>query len=52
MNDEPDHIDVPVSGPAMVEIDAERISAIILATCHSSATNAARAANQNASKPQ
>jgi hypothetical protein len=45
MNDEPDHIDVAVSGPAMVEVDAERISAIILATCHSSATSAARAAN-------
>jgi hypothetical protein len=52
MNDEPETTDVVVNGPSVVEIDAERISAIILATCHSSATNAARAANQNASKPQ
>jgi hypothetical protein len=45
MNDEPETTDVPVSGPAMVEIDAERIARIILTTCHSSATSAARASN-------
>jgi hypothetical protein len=37
--------DIPANGPAMVEIDVERISAIILATCHSSETNAVRALN-------
>ena len=45
MTGEPEHTDVFVPGPSMVEIDAERISAIILATCHSSATSSARAAN-------
>jgi hypothetical protein len=45
-DDEPETTDVVVDGPAVVEIDAERISAIILEVCHSSATNAARAASK------
>jgi hypothetical protein len=45
-SDELQSTDVHVNGPAMVEIDAERISAIILEVCHSSATNAAKAANK------
>jgi hypothetical protein len=44
MSDEPKTTDVAVPGPTMFEIDAERISAIILATCHSSATSASIAA--------
>jgi hypothetical protein len=46
MNDEPDYIDVPVSGPATIEIDAEKIAQIILEVTHTSATNAAKAANR------
>ena len=60
--DEPKTTDVVVSGPAVVEIDAEKIAQIIFDTCHTSEARAARAANkvvdyliethQNASKPQ
>ena len=59
MNDEPQTKDVNVSGPAVVEIDAQRIAQIIFDHCH---TSEARAANliidyligihQNADKPQ
>ena len=45
MTNEPEHTDVFVPRPSMVEIDAERIYEIILQTCHSSATDAARASN-------
>jgi hypothetical protein len=46
MSDEPKTADVNVSGPAMVEIDAERIAQIIFDHCHSSEQRAARAANE------
>jgi hypothetical protein len=45
MTDEPEHIDVPIDGPTLVEIDAERIARIILSTCHTTATGATRASN-------
>jgi hypothetical protein len=38
--------DVNVSGPAVVEIDAERIAQIIFDHCHTSEQRAARAANE------
>jgi hypothetical protein len=46
MTDKPDSTDVPVSGPTLVEIDAEKIAQIILEVTHTSATNAAKAANR------
>jgi hypothetical protein len=62
MSNEPEHTDVAVNGPAVVEIDAEKIAQIIFDACHTSEARAARAANlvidyligthQNASKPQ
>jgi hypothetical protein len=45
MSDEPKTTDVNVSGPVMVEIDAERIAQIIFDHCHTSEARAARAAN-------
>lgn len=45
MNDELDHIDVPVSGPTLVEIDAEKIAQIVFETCHTSEARAVRCAN-------
>ena len=45
MTGEPEHTDVLITGPAVVEIDAERIAAIIFATCHTSEQRATRAAN-------
>ena len=30
MNDNPDHTDVPIGGPTLVEIDAEKIAQVIL----------------------
>jgi hypothetical protein len=44
-DDEPKTTDVVVSGPAVVEIDAQRIAQIIFDTCHTSEQRAARAAN-------
>jgi hypothetical protein len=41
-----EHIDVVVNGPAVVEIDAERITQIIFDHCHTSEQRAARAANE------
>jgi hypothetical protein len=62
MNDEPESTDVLINGPAVVEIDAEKIAQIIFDTCHTSEARAARAANkivdylievhQGASEPQ
>lgn len=46
MNDKPDPTDIPISGPSLIEIDAERIARIILTSCHTTATNAARASNK------
>ena len=40
MSDE--HTDVPVSGPALIEIDAERIAQIIFDNCHTSERREAR----------
>ena len=45
MSDEPKTTDVNVNGPAVVEIDAQRIAQIIFDTCHTSEQRAARAAN-------
>jgi hypothetical protein len=45
-DDKPKHTDVNVSGPAVVEIDAERIAQIVLDVTRTSATNAAKAANR------
>jgi hypothetical protein len=45
MSDELQSTDVHVEGPAMVEIDAERIAQIIFDHCHTSEQRAARAAN-------
>jgi hypothetical protein len=45
VNDEPKTTDVIVNGPAVVEIDAERIAQIIFDTCHTSEARAARCAN-------
>jgi hypothetical protein len=60
--DKSKHTDVNVSGPVMVEIDAEKIAAIIFAVCHTTEARSARAANliidllieahQNASRPE
>ena len=44
-DDEPKTTDVNVEGPAMVEIDAEKIAQIIFDTCDTSETRAAKAAN-------
>jgi hypothetical protein len=40
-DDEPKTTDVVVSGPAVVEIDAQRIAQIIFDTCHTSEQRAA-----------
>jgi hypothetical protein len=45
MTDEPEHMDVVHRSPSVVEIDAEKIAQIIFATCHTSETRAAQAAN-------
>jgi hypothetical protein len=62
MNDELGTTDVVVNGPAVVEVDAERIAQIIFEVCHTSEQRAARCANrildyltavhQNAIRPQ
>jgi hypothetical protein len=46
MTDAPEHIDVVHQGLSVVEIDAEKIAAIIFATCHTSEARAAQAANK------
>jgi hypothetical protein len=45
MNDESRTTDVNISGPVMIEIDAERIAQIIFDNCHTSEQRAAKAAN-------
>jgi hypothetical protein len=45
MTDVPEHMDVVHQGPVMVEIDAEKIAAIIFAVCHTTEARSARAAN-------
>ena len=45
MSDEPKTTDVNVNGPAVVEIDAERIAQIIFDTCHTSERARPEAAN-------
>jgi hypothetical protein len=45
MTDSPEHIDVVHRAPAVVEIEAERIAAIIFATCHTTEARSAKAAN-------
>lgn len=62
MTDDDKITDVLVEGPAMVEIDAERMAQIIFDTCHTTEARAAKAANlivdylielhSNPSKPQ
>jgi hypothetical protein len=62
MNDDDKITDIPVEGPAMVEIDVERIAQIIFDVCHTSEARAAQAArlicdylievHSSASKPQ
>lgn len=62
MNDDDKITDVLVEGPAMVEIDAERMAQIIFDTCHTTEARATKAANlicdylielhSNPSKPQ
>jgi hypothetical protein len=45
MNNESETTDVAINGPAVVEVDAEKIAQIIFDACHTSEQRAAKAAN-------
>jgi hypothetical protein len=62
MSDDDNTTEVRIEGPALVEIDSERMAQIIFDTCHTTEARAAQAANlicdylieihSNARKPQ
>ena len=41
-----DPTNIPITTPAVIEIDLAQIEQIILATCHSSVTNASKASRE------